>query len=181
MKLKTLVLFALAVCLSALSCIKEKKIVYVPVDADLQAHYNFKPGSYWIYRDSATAVEDSFVVIEYHLDTIQVQQDKNNYYYNIRTHAFIGQFHNNFMIDTVKWGMGLEAAALYFGYNLNDVLEIDMRAATFIDTTFHGIQYQNIRKYKNGVFTLYLKDNIGFVRFNFVYNTWELIRYNTVQ
>ena len=180
MKLKTLVLFALAVCLSALSCIKEKKIVYVPVDADLQAHYNFKPGSYWIYRDSATAVEDSFVVTEYHVDTIPGQLGNNKTYYNITLGSIIRQFHNSILIDTVKWGIGLETIAVYFGDNTT-TLQIDMREGAILDTTFQGIFYQKIRKYTNGFYVLYFKYDTGFVRFNFVHNTWELIRYRTIQ
>jgi len=36
--------------------------ISAPIKAALKAHYNYRMGSYWIYRDSATGTTDSFVV-----------------------------------------------------------------------------------------------------------------------
>jgi hypothetical protein len=44
-----------------LSCKKQIAPGY-PIAADLKAAFSFKPGSYWIYKDSATNVIDSFFV-----------------------------------------------------------------------------------------------------------------------
>jgi hypothetical protein len=42
------------------SCTKERVI---PVDNLLRATFAYKPGTYWIYKDSATGREDSFAVL----------------------------------------------------------------------------------------------------------------------
>ena len=147
MKTTSYFLIIIFSCLSLLSCIKEKKKVYVPVDADLQAHYNFKPGSYWIYRDSATGIEDSFLVTQYRVDTVQAQQDKNKYYYNVIISDFIQQFHNNILIDTANWSVSLESTAFLFG-NSGVAVQFDLKDVIYLDTIFQGIEYQKLRKYK---------------------------------
>jgi len=45
-----------------IACKKSTSINHQYLDPGLVAHFNFKPGSYWIFRDSATGNIDSFCV-----------------------------------------------------------------------------------------------------------------------
>lgn len=65
MKLKFLIVFFIACCLAA--CTHNNDTYFQPLDATLKQKFNFQKGSYWIYKDSLTGVEDSFVSVE---DTI---------------------------------------------------------------------------------------------------------------
>ena len=56
--------FLLLLTLVVLSSCK-KKINYHYVNGQLLSAFNFKPGTYWIYIDSVTGREDSFVVTNY--------------------------------------------------------------------------------------------------------------------
>ena len=173
----TLLLFTalLLLLIAANSCIKEKKKVFVPVDTDLKAHYDFKVGSYWIYRDSATGVEDSFVVTERSTDSSQ-----SGDYYLQSIYSRIRQYHNNVILDTPIWAFSLRNTYLFFGYN-QDAIQVNLQSAEITDGIILGVPYQNIRKYKDGIIILDFKDNIGLLRFNWIYNTKELVRYKTLQ
>ena len=58
--------FSLFVLLMAIilvvSACNRNSITKVPVNADLKAAFNYKPGTYWIYRDSISGIIDSFFV-----------------------------------------------------------------------------------------------------------------------
>jgi hypothetical protein len=43
-----------------LACTKEAKLGYIPLTPYIKEHFNFKSGSYWIYRDSVSGRKDSF-------------------------------------------------------------------------------------------------------------------------
>ena len=47
------------------TCKKAPAAHHDPIDSFLVANFNFKPGTYWIYKDSLTSEEDSFFVIDY--------------------------------------------------------------------------------------------------------------------
>ncbi len=56
--------FLFLLTLMVLSSCK-KKVNYHYVNGQLLSAFNFKPGTYWIYIDSVTGREDSFVVTNY--------------------------------------------------------------------------------------------------------------------
>ena len=71
--MKNVVSIAAAICLAFLmmNCKKQQKnLPVIELDADtfIDKHFNYKPGSYWIYRDSIDGRTDSFFV-------------KSNYYF----------------------------------------------------------------------------------------------------
>ncbi len=54
------------------SCRKEKEtqpIAYLPVYEDLKQAFYYKPGTYWIYKDSLNGNVDSFAVVSSYLDS----------------------------------------------------------------------------------------------------------------
>lgn len=55
-----LILCALFMLLAG--CKKECKTSYTKLDTQINNHFNFKSGSYWIFRDSISGVFDSFYV-----------------------------------------------------------------------------------------------------------------------
>ncbi len=60
----TIFLLLVLLCGIALlpSCKRNGGISHVTIDADLKAAFDFKPGTYWIYRDSISGRVDSFAV-----------------------------------------------------------------------------------------------------------------------
>jgi hypothetical protein len=44
------------------ACNKNNKVTQLPVNAPLKAAFNYKPGTYWIYKDSLSGMVDSFAV-----------------------------------------------------------------------------------------------------------------------
>jgi hypothetical protein len=67
MKKNLLILVAL-VSLFA-SCKKEDEVNHITVSEETKKYFNYLPGSYWIYADSATGVLDSFVVFSNEFST----------------------------------------------------------------------------------------------------------------
>ncbi len=55
-------LLVVLICCVLCACNKPVKVVKVPLDPGLKAAFNFLPGTYWIYKDSATGIVDSFFV-----------------------------------------------------------------------------------------------------------------------
>jgi len=48
---------------------EESKVTYAKIDEGLKKAFNFKQGSYWIYRDSLTGRIDSFITVANYLDS----------------------------------------------------------------------------------------------------------------
>lgn len=71
--------------------------------ADLTAYSYFKKGTYWIYKDSTSGVEDSVYVysdtsFKYH-QTNTVQKDGDYMYYDCRTHSYLTNFNCYYRIS----------------------------------------------------------------------------------
>ena len=76
-KILTVLIIAVAgFCL--LSCKKKNNVQQVPVNDSLKAAFNFKPGTYWIYKDSLSGAIDSFAVTSNTDDFITVSTGTNN-------------------------------------------------------------------------------------------------------
>ncbi len=59
----------LFVCIITTFACKKREQVHVYINADLKSHFNYKPGCYWIYRDSITGHEDSFFTVKNEFQT----------------------------------------------------------------------------------------------------------------
>ena len=60
--MKNLLLAAIFLVGITLCACNRDSITKVPVNADLKTAFNYKPGTYWIYRDSISGIIDSFFV-----------------------------------------------------------------------------------------------------------------------
>lgn len=70
---------------------------------DLTAYSYFKTGTYWIYKDSTSGVEDSVYVYAdtsyQYFRTGTVQQDGNYMYYNYHAHSYYDTYDYYYHID----------------------------------------------------------------------------------
>ncbi len=71
---------------------------------DLTAYSYFKTGTYWIYKDSASGVEDSVYVFydttfQYHLGPGNIQAEGDYMYYSYRANSSIDSFSYYYDID----------------------------------------------------------------------------------
>jgi hypothetical protein len=107
MKMKKIVGVFIIVITSLISCDKiigggEK---HIPIDADVLAHFNYKPGTYWIYRDSLSGQVDSFYVSS---NSANIPLDINGVVYDEISFCVsqinISSIPGN---DTVTWQFGL--------------------------------------------------------------------------
>ena len=73
------------------------------VHQDLTAYSFFKTGTYWIYKDSTSGVEDSVYVYAdtsyLYFRTGTVQQDGNYMYYDCRAHSYYDSYNYYYQID----------------------------------------------------------------------------------
>src|ERR1035437_368672 len=53
--------YVLCICMIFLATCT-KKAQYIPIDAGMKAALGYKPGSYWVYKDSISGRIDSFIV-----------------------------------------------------------------------------------------------------------------------
>ena len=50
------------------SCVKQGNVTTYAVDSSLVKYFNYKPGTYWVYRDSIAGDVDSFYVTRNNVD-----------------------------------------------------------------------------------------------------------------
>ena len=114
-----LIISAVTLMLIANSC--KKNIPVHSIDARLVAAFNFKPGTYWVYKDSLTGQEDSFAVT-----SIESGPDQINGYIDYSTDIFITGFPisgtNN--TDSIQWEYGLNGDSFYFTYKNSNAKSI---------------------------------------------------------
>jgi hypothetical protein len=115
MKNLTLVMLALAVC----SACKKTTSNDVPVDAALKSDFSYKPGSYWIYKDSVSGNVDSAYVVsntsEYHEHGCVLRNGAPKYeYINISINLADGN-----AADTERWNIGLTEKKCSAGFSNN--------------------------------------------------------------
>ena len=67
------ILISLAALMLVLGC-KKERVLYL--SDDIKKNYSYKPGSYWIYRDSATGREDSCYVLNNYI-SLDEQYDRS--------------------------------------------------------------------------------------------------------
>jgi hypothetical protein len=98
-----------------LGCNKSK-LEKVPVNEDLKAAFNYKPGTYWIYKDSISGQIDSFRVISnydaYNDITTSVKQSIENILITITQYKSTPS-----TIDTQIWKFSYESNCFNITYN----------------------------------------------------------------
>jgi hypothetical protein len=94
--------FILLVIIALFGC--KKKENHQTIDADIIANFNYKPGTYWIYKDSLSGREDSFYVTS----NTGTQSINNNDTWIDDIGIFISEKStNSSSLDSAKWVIGL--------------------------------------------------------------------------
>ena len=122
--MKNVVLSLLAIALVFAAC-KKNKTTIVPVDAGLKSSFNYKTGSYWIYKDSISGA----------IDSIYVTANQTEYYLaggcviernapEIESIIISLSFAETNSTDTEKWTYRMDGDKFYLGmYNNSDKVE----------------------------------------------------------
>jgi hypothetical protein len=101
-----ILLLALAFVLPA--CKRQSGTPMVPVNADMKAHFAFKPGTYWIYKDSVNGEMDSAYVYaqqsEYIYQGCVLFKGEPKYEYLT---VFVRVARNNGSLDSERWNLNL--------------------------------------------------------------------------
>lgn len=86
------------------ACNKDNR-QHIPIDADVLAHFNYKPGTYWIYRDSLSGQVDSFYVT---YNAGNVPMDINGVIFDMVS-FYVSQTNISSIPgnDTIDWAFGL--------------------------------------------------------------------------
>jgi hypothetical protein len=189
------------------SCKKDKKIEITPyyLNKEIKDYLDFKPGSYWIYRDTATKQEDSVYVFNYRygisktpyksyeLEWIHYNQKWKNK--EIVTSIYCAdESPPNYCFSTytnteATGGGGLHSL-LYIdnantptnafepGADLIHYTTIKILDSTFTDVYFYSASFNGY----NLLHGAYFKKHVGIVRMDFMDSTvYELVRYHVLQ
>ena len=107
----------------------------VPVDSAMKKAFSFKPGSYWIYRDSISGNFDSCFVSAYVTPNLTTYNGEKTF-----DLAFMFMYHyqfNNTNIDTMVWHLVLVANRIC----LEDQINLGTRLGTFSINYYPLINY----------------------------------------
>jgi len=190
------------------SCKKNGGLPDYPVNADLKAAFSFKPGSYWIYKDSISGEIDSFFVrqlvstynaitpnIPYTVDQVLTCITE----WNTNNHADSNVWQISLIINNLYISYDASAAYLYLlsygpgiSYPFTNVYASDtvlvLNTYSLLGNNFENVvevHYVESSPLYSDYF--YLCPDIGMVKivFNHSYDTtnrvWELQRYDIVK
>lgn len=130
MKQTFLILFSVAAIFT--SCKKHSTPPIMPVDAGLKSGFGYKPGSYWIYKDSVSGA----------IDSAYVYAETTDYYYHGCV-LFAGQpkfesinialqVASSNSLDTERWNFYMEESKFSIGmYHNNDKVESSLGFCLF--------------------------------------------------
>ncbi len=122
--MKNITLSLLTIILIFSACKKNNGTI-VPVDAGLKSSFNYKPGSYWIYKDSLSGATDSVYVvantIEYYLAGGCVPSKNAP---QIESISILLSFAKSNLSDSEQWHFRMEGDKFYLSmYNNADKVE----------------------------------------------------------
>jgi len=95
---------------------------HATIDESLKAHFNYKVGSYWIYKDSISGQEDSFYVTNNVFSSSQVSDEEISDGININIVQKDIYLNTN---DTVSWLLQLNSNVLSLSWT--DPESVDLR------------------------------------------------------
>lgn len=173
---KNIVLIITFILLFAIAACNDKTPNIIPVNADMAKHFNYKQGSYWIYRDTISGRTDSFAVENNDnyitgMDIFVLDYSFSNT--GMDTFSFVYKlFKNTFYIAFAKNGSYFQTSST-FSYPLN---------VTFTSYNINGTNYSNIEQdiYSNDL--ILINDSVGIVKMVIdqpsvsIFYAWELIR-----
>lgn len=186
-----IILCLLIVSILLPSCIKTSSgptVIHETINSDLLAHYNFKVGSYWVYKDSITGKKDSLYVISNTFTSDKVTDEKIVDNINI----VIGNHADNptRLYDSIPWAinlteqfMGIIVTGKTIAPFITEPINLGIIPGTKIGIitnifpayTLNGNSFPNVLEINDTFFTntsykeyyndwFYLSDSIGLVK-----------------
>lgn len=202
---KKIIFLLSSVILLTVSC-KELITTKRYVNEELKEFLDFKPGSYWIYRDTATGKLDSMYIANYYSAVSEVSDEKvKNIYEQIHYEQRWGKKTIGVSFDLppneneTKYHYvnytGTEGPGKYFfGWSdengfpetNNNIPHLKIEYLPLLNvynTTYSDvIKSESVGLGDEFLNACYLKRNVGIVKFEFADSAvYELIRYNIVQ
>lgn len=174
-----------ALCLGIIvfsSCTKTStRIYYTKYPSPELEHFSFKPGTYWIYRDSVTGQQDSITVTSVITDTLIMNDLKQ--YAEQRTMQL--QHYTSTYTTNGQFFVGYN----YISFNDGNSSQIESspQSATIVDATILGVHYTGLKQLGYSYAQMLLKDDIGVVQYmSYNYSTsnymvQQLVRYNIIK
>lgn len=193
-------LITLAAIMLVLGC-KKERVKYL--SDDIKKNYSYKPGSYWIYRDSATGREDSCYVYsnailfvdntKYSSRSSSSKYDKEQYI-NVRMDLVTMikgrkgsidieyRFFNNSLIGL--FGNPLDPLSFFGPLNINQQT-LNGRDEFLPSISLQGKEFLNTYKIIDESGLYYFNDGVGLIKINNIYDSvaynWEIVRYNVIK
>ena len=183
MRISALIMTALLVVIYLTSCTKTPTRVYFTrYNNPAIDQYTFQPGTYWIYRDSLSGVEDSIVVTSQYSDTIVMNQQRQ---FAEQSHMSLTHYTNNYTYSG-SFFVGYDYISFYDGYSSQ--IESSLATTTTTDATIMGVYYTGLKKVGYSYAQMWLKEGIGplqYTTYNYSgsgnYAVKQLVRYHIVQ
>lgn len=187
-----------------------KSETHFPVDPYLINNFNYKPGTYWVYKDSLSGVEDSFFVTKNSPNSQPLTRNSSTY---VDAIIIDGLQYNSSNMKVAKWSMSLGGASIGWYYKgsvtysyklistpfvtgIIDTSEKDSAYVISVDGnyTINGESYSGVAKYRhfcdaNNYYprfddTYYLNSQVGIIKMDINHDThkiWELQRSKIVK
>jgi hypothetical protein len=200
--------FYILVILVVFAGCKKNNTPHQTIDAHVLANYNYKPGTYWIYRDSISGNEDSFYVvsnsgIQYYKSRDLIIDDLGVQIMDINISA-IGKKN----ISSLAWRLEGNNISLYWSiindYGLLVVIPFSMGVQAHTDTiksimqkfVLNGQKFDSVAVVTaNGYIApalnsndlYYINNNIGIIKMHInhpldtINKVWELERWKIVK
>lgn len=174
---------------------KKERILYL--SDNIKKNYSYKPGSYWIYRDSATGREDSCYVYSNSIRILDNTKDRGTSY-DYDKAEFIDvsmNFHVNKGIIDINFSIFDRSlnGVLFFYSNLQTFgcpLPINQQTVYGSDEflpsiSLQGKEFLNTFKINDDFGLYYFNESIGLIKMkvtndSVAYN-WELVRHNVIK
>lgn len=196
-------LITLAALMLVLGC-KKERVNYL--SDDIKKNYSYKPGSYWIYRDSATGREDSCYVYSNSILFLDYNRwGYNPYDYdkaefiNVRMN-FVTMFKGKkgiMDIDFSIYNSGVVgllrdisnpqtfSGPLPINQQRFDKYNFDGSCEFLASINIQGKEFLNTSKINDDFGLYYFNDGVGLIKMKLtndsvVYN-WEIVRYNVLK
>jgi hypothetical protein len=194
-------IITIAVLMLILGC-KKERIQYI--SDDIKQNYFYKPGSYWIYRDSVTGREDSCYVLSYSIDLVDINdrstsQDYDKYEslkINMRV-ATLGISYKYSITtfikdDNISYMLGGNSGFKVFGcplpINSSSINTSRYKGLLefFKSINLQGKEFINTLKYNtNGGGFCYINESVGLIKLKTSLDSsnynYELLRYNIIK
>lgn len=113
---KFLGILIIVIAIAVLSCNKKDSQQHITIDSDIIANFDYKVGSYWIYKDSISGQVDSFYV--YQNNGIGSIDDNGTLVDGIGIYLNQEKISGPGVADTIKWVFDLESNFIALGLTL---------------------------------------------------------------